>query len=421
MRFRVVDRVLSLSARAPAPLKTAFHAAIPGGAVLLALSASGLFEPRVTRAPELPPAPSPWLVATATAQNDAACQLSLRVTDEGGSAVNDAHVSVVALKSGAVARSFDALTDAKGTHRLIDLDRGSYDVTVDVAGKALQGTPTFRCEQDGQRGYFDVVVKDSDHVVTGRLTGRRKAALPFASVALYQDDSNRTGLAGVVRTRTDGDGNFTARLPAGKFVVYASAEEHVARKGTLNVEAPTTKMALALSFSPAVRGVVVDEAGHPIANAVVAMGNAFDPRSRGGSVTTDETGHFAMSVQEGQDLELTARGDGKLGRAVVGTVDDVDHFQHLTIVATSGRTVSGVVFSTTGDPLAFGGVHYRVKALGLEGEAPTDKSGRFVLDGLPADLDVEVWAAGNATGAWGARVADPATSQLALLFVPPAY
>lgn len=420
-----VSSLLALVERAPAPLrngaKTAAMAAVPGGAILLALSATGLFAVRVTPALERPEAPSPWLVARATAVDDAACQLSLRVIDDAGEPVSDAAVGVVALREGAVARSFSALSDRKGTHRLIDLERGVYDVTVDVAGKALQGTPSFRCETEGQRAYFDVVVTDSDHVVSGRLTGRHKKALPMAAVALYQDNANRTGLAGVVRVRTDEEGRWQARLPAGHYVVYATANEHVAKKTTLNVSEPTTTMAMSLPFSPAVRGIVVDEAGKPIKDAVVAMGNAFDPRARTTRVKTDELGRFALSVTEGQDLELTARGDGRLGRALVGIVDNVDRFQHLTIVATSGRTVTGVVYSTSGDPLAFGGVHYRIKELGLEGDAPTDKAGRFVLDGLPGDLDVEVWASGNATGAWGARVADPTTTQLALTFIAPAY
>ncbi len=410
-----------LRANIPTPLKSAAVAVVPGGALLLALSSTGLFDTRVTQLPDLPEAPSPWLVARASAQDDAACQLSLRVVDEAGNAVDDARVTVAALKDGSVGRTVDALTDRKGTHRLIDLDRGAYDVTVDVDGKALQGTPTFRCNHDGQRAYFDVVVKDSDNVVTGRLTGKNKAALAHATVALFQSINQRDGLAGVVRVRTDADGNFSARVTAGSYVAYATAADHTAKKTTVKVEAPVTKMALNLAWSPSVRGIVVDDAGQPLKNAVVAMGNAFDPRAKTTTVKTDENGRFALAVSQGQELSLTARGDGKIGRAFVGTVDDVERFQHLTIVATSGRTVSGVVLGTDGNPLAFGGVHYRVRELGLEGEAPTDGAGRFMLDGLPANQDVEVWAVGNATGAWGARVADPGTTQLALTFIPPAY
>jgi hypothetical protein len=49
------------------------------------------------------------------------------------------------------------------------------------------------------------------------------------------------------------------------------------------------------------------------------------------------------------------------------------------------------------------------------GEAPTDEDGRFVLDGMPPEVDVEVWAADHESGAWGAQVATPARGVLTLL------
>jgi hypothetical protein len=423
--MRAARHLKSLLARVPAPLAAATAAAAPGGALLLALSSSGLFETRVTRAPELPPAPSPWLVATAVAKDDAACQLSVRVVDERGDVVDDAPLKIAKLGAGVVEAGCDALTDHKGTHRLIDLARGSYDVTVDVAGKALQGTPTFRCDQDGKRAFFDVVVKDSDRVVTGTIHGVRggkKQPLAYATVAVFQDLANRNALGGVVRVRTDGDGQFSARLPAGQYVAYATANDHVAAKTHFTVDAPLTQMQLALAFMPSVSGVVVDDAGVPVAGAVVAMGNAYDPRAKASAVVADSSGRFRLPVHEGQELTLTARGDGKIGRTFVGVVT-AERAPEVRIVASVGRTVSGVVTTPTGKIVAFGDVQFRIKSLGVEGTARTDASGRFVLDGMPQNEPVEVWAKGNATGAWGARVAEPTTSptQLALLYIPPAY
>ncbi len=418
-----VRSVLSdLARRAPEGAAGVVGSAVIGVAVLGSLSAMHLFEPRVTPAPELPPSPSPWLVTRAAARDDGACQLSIRVRDAAGTPVDSAPLSVVRLLDGAVVERFDARTDGRGTHRLIDLAAGHYDVTVDVPGMALNGVPTFTCPPDGgRRAFHDVDLVATDRTVEGTVTGRKRAPLAQASVALWQEDNARTGLSGVVRVRADANGHFQARLPAGRYVVHASADEYVAKKTTLTVDASTTTFNIPLAWSPAVRGLVVDELGAPLVGAVVAVGGAFDPRAKTTTVVTDDAGRFALPVREGQDLTITARGNGRVARAFLGNVDDITRFQQVQLQAVAGRTVSGVVYGTDGGAIAFGAVHYRIKSLGLEGEAPTDGAGRFMLDGMPADQDVEVWAAGNASGAWGAQVATPSTSQVALTFIPPAW
>ena len=63
-------------------------------------------------------------------------------------------------------------------------------------------------------------------------------------------------------------------------------------------------------------------------------------------------------------------------------------------------------------------MHYRVRDLGLQGTEKADAAGHFVVAGMPEDADVEVWAEGNATGAWGAQVATPGNDQLALVYTP---
>jgi protocatechuate 3,4-dioxygenase beta subunit len=390
--------------------------------VLGSLSALHLFEPRVTPAPELPPAPSPWLVARAAAVDDGACQLSLRVLDSDGGAVDRAAVEVVRLEDGRVAGQRVVRTDDHGTARLIDLEPGYYDLTVDVDGRALNGAPTFRCDPQhgGRRAFFDVAVAPATGLLEGTLVGHRGKALPGATVALWQEDAHRSGLAGVVRVRTDAAGRFSARLPKGRYLAQAVAADHVAKKLTLTVDDKTATR-IALPWSPAIRGVVVDELGAPIAGATVALGGAFDPKAKASAVVADEQGRFALPIQAGQDVVITARGHGRVARAMLGVVDALEGFQQVQLVATAGRTVSGTVYTTTGTPLAHGAVHYRIRSLGLEGEAPTDSHGRFLLDGMPADADVEVWAVGNASGAWGAQVATPERNELALTFVAAAW
>jgi hypothetical protein len=397
-------------------------ALFPGVAVFVAMSSLGWFDVRMAPPAPAPVLPSTWTVSVADATDDGACQLSLTVRDavDGGDVVDGARLSIVRLAAGEVVERIDARTDRKGTYRAIDLAPGTWNVTVAVDDRALQGAPDFSCDARGLRAHFDLSVVAGDHVVSGRVVDDQRKPLPLASVALWQHDRNRTGLSGVVRVDADADGRFHAVLPRGDYVTWTAAPEHVARRGALAVAAAETKWTARLAFRPAVRGVVVDERGQPVAGAVVAVGEAWDPRADVARVVADASGRFEMPVVRGQDLTLTARGDGRLGRLLVGVVDDVRGLQALTVTAQPGRTVGGVVVDDNGAPRPFGRVHFRVRALGLEGEVACDAEGRFVLDGMPQD-DVEVWAADTAIGAWGARVADASTSQLSLPWSPPAY
>lgn len=418
----LVRSAASTIARAPDSAVAVASAVGVSALVIGSLSALHLLEPRVTRAPAQPPSPSPWLVARAAAIDDGACQLSLRVVDHDGTIVDNAGVEVVRLQDGDVAWRRMVRTDAGGVARLIDLEPGYYDLTVDVADRALNGAPTFRCDPQfgGRRAFFDVRLAPATGHLEGTLVGHGGKALPAATVALWQEDSSRVGLAGVVRVRTDAAGRFSARLPKGRYLAQAIAADHVVKKLTITV-GDKTAARIVLPWSPAIRGVIVDELGAPIGGAAVALGGAFDPKAKASAVVADDHGRFVLPIREGQDVVITARGNGRVARATLGVVDNIDAFQQVRLMATTGRTVSGTVFTTAGTPLGHGAVHYRIRSLGLEGEAPTDAHGRFLLDGMPNDADVEVWAAGHASGAWGAQVATPERHELALTFVAAAW
>lgn len=419
---KLAARFSASLAHVPEGVRIVGTSGVVGVTVVASLAGLGWLSPRSTTLPAPPSPPSPWTMNSARAVDDGACQLSLHVRGPDGAPVADAPLSVVRIADGgAIVERAHARTDRHGDHRLIDLPAGHYDVTVDVAGMAHAGAPTFTCESPGRRASFDVELRAAWDVVSGTVVGRGKRALAAATVTLWQDDRRREGIAGVIRLRSDDDGHFSARLPAGRYVGFVDADNHVRKSIALDVDGALTTE-LRLAFAPVVRGVVVDETGKAVVGAVVAIGGAFDPKAPpAGSVVTDVHGAFTLPVQEGQRLDLTARGDGRVARVALGIVDDVDALQHVHLVAAPGRTVTGVVQRADGGVVTFGAVHYRVRALGLEGEVQTDANGRFVVDGMPLGEDVEVWAAGNATGAWGAQVATAGVDQLALTYVAPAW
>jgi hypothetical protein len=101
--------------------------------------------------------------------------------------------------------------------------------------------------------------------------------------------------------------------------------------------------------------------------------------------------------------------------AVDGVLDGV------VLVAHAGRTVEGVVTKLDGSAHAFGEIRFRVRDLGITGVEKADQNGHFTVAGLPLDHDVELWAEGNATGAWGARVVGADENTVALTYIAPAY
>ena len=361
-----------------------------------------------------------FIVPFGSASDDSACQLSVRVRS-AGSVAEQAVVQLARVGAAGVVDAWSARPDRRGAHRFLDLPPGDYDLTASSPGHALQGAPRFRCEAPGQRAYFDVNLVAATRSLAVRVLGDDNRPIPHADLALAQEEGTQGALAGIIHVRTDEAGMARAALQPGRFQLLAQATEHVGQRRSIQVADADVRLTLRLAFSPTVRGRVVDEGGAPMVGALVSMGAAWAPGARGSAVRTDNSGRFALPVQRGQDLALTARGSGRVGRLFVGNVGDGHGLQEVLLTARPGRTVEGVVLRADGSPHAFGAVRYRIRALGLEGVESADENGQFLLDGMPGSEDVEVWADGTAVGAWGARVAGPKDRRVALTWIAPAY
>lgn len=420
----VVRHLKGLWSRAARPARVAAAAALPGAALAAALSLSGATGPRYFERP--PPEPSPYVLAAAEGAMPLGCQIGTRVRLDGAP-VEDANLRLSRVTADGSAEVWTARTAKNGAHRFIDLPAGTYHLTAQVDGQPPAGAPEVFCRQAAERLFVEVPLASQAPAqavaVEVALTSTAGGALVGAEVALAQDTDSRDALAGVARLPADAFGRLTVRLLPGRYVLLAQAPHHapVTRKITLRTDEPTSEARIALAPAPRVRGVLVDEEGAPIADAVVALGAAFDPKARAMRVRTEADGSFSLPVSQGQDVTVSARGGGKVARMAFGVLSSPFGLDDVRLVARAGREVEGVVTRPDGEPWAFGLVRYRVRDLGLSGVEQADDKGRFVLAGMPSDADVEVWAEGNATGAWGAQVSSPGSEPLALVFIPPAY
>src|SRR5688500_5831553 len=98
-------------------------AALPIAVVAAVLSATGSTSPRFH--PRPPPLPSPWLVARAEGSVAGACQLAVRVLDDGDG-IRDAPLMLSRVTAAGVAERVQASSDRNGGHRFLDLTPGTY-------------------------------------------------------------------------------------------------------------------------------------------------------------------------------------------------------------------------------------------------------------------------------------------------------
>lgn len=422
MKDIVVAGLGGLWSRARGPARLLAGAALPAGVIAAALSLSDATSARYFERP--PPEPSPWLIGEAADAAPGACQIAARVLD-AGAPLADAPLRLARVTSEGSVEVWTARTAASGAHRFIDLPRGAYHLTALVDQRPPAGAPELHCTGAAERAFVELPVASAASAVRLELalSSSSAGALPGAELAIAQDIDGRTAIAGVARVPAAGDGRASLLLAPGSYLVLVQAPQHEAARRTITLRAdePVSAARIALAPAPRIRGVVVDEAGTPIADAQVSLGAAFDPTARVARARTEADGSFSLPVRHGQDVTVSARGDGKVARAAFGVLASAFGLDGVTLVARAGRNVEGMVSKPDGAPWAFGLVRYRVRELGLTGVEQADGAGRFVLDGMPAQADVEVWAEGNATGAWGAQVSTPAGEQLALVYVAPAY
>ncbi len=422
-----LDRMLLSRLRAlriPRPvgvrLRQAAAVTLPVAAVAAALSLSNATGQRFF--PPDPPTPSPYIIAPAANSVPGACQVGALVTD-GGAARGDVLLRLARVTAEGSAEVWQAITDGTGVHRFLDLPAGSYQLTALTDNRA-PAAADFRCGGDDGRAFLTLDLVRADHVLSGRVTSSGGAPAPGAEIAIGQDVDARTSLAGTARIPVDQDGSFHVRMAPGDYVVLVQAPNHapLLRKLHFDGSAPASVARFTLVPTPHVRGRVVDEDGAPLAGARVSVGGMFDPTQRVASVTTDADGTFSLPVADGQDVDVTAHSaKGLVARVSLGVVHGAYGLSGVNVVARAGRAVEGVVMKPDGSAWSFGEVRYRVRDLGLTGVEKADADGHFVVDGMPTDADVEVWAEGNASGAWGAQVASPGNNRLALVYTPPAY
>jgi uncharacterized GH25 family protein len=215
--------------------------------------------------------------------------------------------------------------------------------------------------------------------LAGRVTGPNGTPLGDVTVRLQPSPTGAFAMRGVDSSSvTDQNGDYTLEaLPAGEETVEFTHPSYVASRKTVVLKGTETKLDVQLSSGQRVSGIVVTDAGAPVAGAGVS---AYGAGLRGGQATTKADGTFELeSIMPGR-YRFTASKSG-LGE---GTAEDVDvaSTQQVRITLRAGATIYGRVSGLTPEELS------RTEVTALAGRsdvtARVDAGGNYRIEGAPS-------------------------------------
>ncbi|MEZ4398833.1 MAG: carboxypeptidase regulatory-like domain-containing protein [Kofleriaceae bacterium] len=316
----------------------------------------------------------------------------------------------------------DATADAAGVVQFPVAALGNYQLTVAAAGFA-PATRTLTWNQRAGLAWSTTVALEPGVVLSGRVVDLDGAGVAGAAVVARAPMRDQTQLTyrprppAVIQAPvvTDDDGRFACTVPTGQaLVLVASHPRFAPGESAPLVAARAAALTITLTDGQRVVGRVVDGAGAPVADAVVADGQ---PGGAPAHVTrSDADGRFELTgLPLGRPRAvLFAEAPAARSRPVLVDLAALGDAP-VELVVDQALTLAGTVVTAAGAPVPDAVVHVqrrpaadgKVAAVGpttvleaaVEAEVRADGDGRFTVDGLAAgdyQLLVRAPAAGPA-------------------------
>ncbi|WP_394825422.1 carboxypeptidase regulatory-like domain-containing protein [Pendulispora albinea] len=297
-----------------------------------------------------------------------------------------------------------AVTDAEGRFRIARLSPGRYKPQ--ATGAHRWGTARESVLLGVGETSSELVIEAHPALsVSGKVALSEKQACSEGVVSLADKTSLERRVGAIER---DGQVRMEGVLP-GKYEVDVRCSEGASEdkyEPVAVADKDVSGLVWKVAAGGAVRGVVVDSGGQPVASAhVLARPKGGDPRARTnwGSAATDKDGTFRMRGLTAGTYALEVRHPAYPSpkEPIEVKVDrDVDG---LRITLPAGGIIEGTVMDNGGAPVA--GMNVRAQGKSFEWNRTTTRDdGTFVLKGLSAG-EYRVWAEQG----FGERVRAPGT------------
>lgn len=296
----------------------------------------------------------------------------------------------------------ESFTSDDGTFTLEHVPAGAMTIVGEAPGYA-SARSNVTVEEGKTIENVELALEPAVRLV-GRVTGPTGA--PLADVRIRSVPTTSTGptfgFAGdSVSTNAAGEYSF-AGLPSGEAAFAFEHEAYASARKTVTLSGRETRLDVQLAPGLAVRGMVVDENGAPVAEAeveAIGAGN-FD------RVRTNAGGEFEFKSLEPGRYRITADKPG-LASTTLESVD-VSDGAPIRIELKAGATLYGRVLGLSPDEYPH--VTVSASAGNARGRSSVDSSGSYRLQGAPTGT-VNVSAFVSARGG-SARSSAPKTIEL---------
>lgn len=260
---------------------------------------------------------------------------------------------------------------------------GSVGIVVDAPGYVRRTVSGIETHLDKPTTGVEIALEPGVRL-TGRVTSPEGE--PLEGVSVNVEEESDGGFRGRMMpmmsgppTMTDASGQYTIEgQAAGDRVVSFSKSGYGSERKSAKLAGPETRLDARLSRGLTLAGIVVTDAGSPVADAHVSARSSSSQQFL--NTTTDSNGAFRFEgVSEGRYVVSSE----KTG-LVAATTRDVDPASGTAVRLTmgSGGTVVGHVRGLTADEMATAWV--TVASSKGEATGAVDASGAFRVEGVPA-------------------------------------
>jgi len=275
-----------------------------------------------------------------------------------------------------------SFTSDDGAFTLENVKPGPTQVVVSAPGYTQGHAANIEVE-DGKSAPEVTVELDTGVKLTGKVTGPDGA--PLSGVTVAPDMTSRGGRM----MRFDAMGSSVVTDPNGEYTVEAlepgektfnySHSGYLTETRTVNLTGTQVRSDVQLSSGMRIAGVVIDEGGTPVADAVVRASSASDA-TFGREAHSDAGGNFLLEGLAPGHYTFNATKSGYAN----GIARDVDVASGapVRLIMKSGGTISGHVSGLTADELQQANVTASGVGVG-NATAPVDAGGNYRIDGAP--------------------------------------